>query len=173
MATETETPLHVIEKAQLLDSLANDPKYRGRLFGLIKELKPDAVIPEVDAPVAVMTTLKPHLEAIEQTKQEVAQERDAMRAERATERFQTKHQLSEEEMGEVRKVLTEEKVGSPDAAVELVRLRQAARPRTIPTRSFELPSVERIKELRKNPLKWAQDEAYKFFAERDAARVRR
>jgi hypothetical protein len=42
---------------QLLDKFANNPKLRPKLLGLIKELNPDAPIPEIDATSSIRSEL--------------------------------------------------------------------------------------------------------------------
>lgn len=164
MAVEEVVPaelVEVLQKAKVLDELYENPKTRKEFLKVLKVNKPDLRIPELDTPGEVMNTLQPHLDEIAKAKKELADERAALKLERAKENLMRKHNLTEEELAEVGKTMKEKGIANVDTAIEHRRLAdQVASPRS-PGRQpqgFQIPNPEG---LWNNTNEWARTEAYK------------
>lgn len=110
----------------LMDSLANDPKTRAHLLGLVKLKNPEANIPEIDVPVALAGHMDAKMKALEE-KVEAATaaraERDANdEVERVISRARRKLQRaghSAENIAAIEKLMQDEGIASYDAAEAL------------------------------------------------------
>jgi len=111
---------------QLLDSLANDPKTRSHLLGLVKLKNPDANIPEIDVPVALAGHVDAKMRALEEKVNAATSaraERDANdEVERVINRARRKLQRaghSAENISAIEKLMQDEGIASYDAAEAL------------------------------------------------------
>ena len=84
---EAELVVHKTARA-LVEKLGGNPKTRAKLLGLIKEVNPAAVIPELDAAAPVMTALAERdtkIAALEKTINDDREERTKRRSQRELE----------------------------------------------------------------------------------------
>lgn len=157
-----DTLVPQLHKAGLMDELYKNPATKRQLLELVKTHKPDLPIPEIDQPKAFETeTVQPLLKKMDDFRADL----EKQRAEQAREREQTRALragLTEADLPEVDKLMTEKKIADWDTAVEHLRMSQRlAVPRSMPS-PLTLPSMEG---LMANPQKWARDEAYKVVNE--------
>lgn len=153
-------------KAQLLDSLYNDPQYRKPLLEMIHSRHPDVRIPEIVARQEIHEATKPLTDHIEKLEGRLL-ERDLRDQERE---IRSRHRIgNDEEWKSVQEFASAKGIANLDTAAEMHRLTsRAVEPRYAPT-PIQLPNM---KELWKNPVQYARDEAYKVLNEAAAAKAR-
>jgi len=158
-------------KAMLMDRMYDNPAIRDRFLELIAEQEPNARIPEISTTKKVLEALKPHLEEIGKTKQDLMQERANLAAERMAEKAKKDLGLNDEEFEQVKTHAKEKQIGDLVAAAEHWHMtREVAEPRSMPDTTIQLPNT---KELWDNPIQFARNEARKTLHEFEIASKRR
>lgn len=153
-------------KAQLVDSLYQNPATRGRLLEVIKDAYPTIRIPEIEARAEVAAAVAPMAQTIQQLQTELST-RDMREAHNQVRR---RHDFSESEWQEVQDLAVKRQIGDMGAAAELyLAQQQTASPRFAPT-PIRQPDQ---KQLWQNPARWAREEAYNVLNEFAAANARR
>ncbi len=147
--------VQALQKSGMMDKLYEDKKTRGPFLELLKTIRPDLSIPEVDAPKAVKEAIAPELDEVRRTNQE-------LKGMVAKERVMRKHNINEDELTSIlENEVKKDGVQNLDTAMELRRYRAASAPRNTQATPIQLPDA---KELFANPREWARNEAYKVIA---------
>jgi hypothetical protein len=114
----------LIAAGQLLHALSRDAKFRPRVLEIIKEAAPDTPIFEIDvaasADAKVLERTKPLIEENKSLRADL----DAIQKHINRQSFAQKMGLEDEELVEVEELAGKGKIGDPETAVELYRLRQ-------------------------------------------------
>ena len=111
------------EQARLFRTLIDSPETRGRALALVKEKNPTMPIPEIDAQAEIDKKLAAEREARQKLEQEM-RERDVRdRIDRERARCMKAYELTEVDMNEVEKIMTDEKAPIPhyDAACKVYK----------------------------------------------------
>lgn len=150
LATETKDEL-----AGLALALSGNPKTRKNFLGLIKEANPNLPIPEIDEPARIAGELKERDDRFEKYVEE--QNKKERERSLASERKSVieEHNLSDEDIKKVEKIMTERRVFNYADAAKLYNLeREPATPVVYGMSEGvgELPADEGLME---NPEKWS------------------
>jgi hypothetical protein len=148
MSDELTTAL---QKSGLLDDLYANTKTREPLLHLMKSVRPDMAIPEID------------------TARAIAPEINDLRREVASLKLQNRYGMEADEVTEIAQLGREKGITNFDTAVEYARATAAARPRNSQASPVALPNIN---ELFSSPAQWARNEAMKVMEENRRSRER-
>jgi ABC-type Fe3+/spermidine/putrescine transport system ATPase subunit len=130
-------------------AIAADPALRGDLQALLKKKNPALVIPELDAKHAVAEELKQRDERMSKIELDILQERTKRRLEEERATVKAKYHLSDTDIVEVEKLMTDEDPNKRIPTYEsAARVYKAERTQTRPTPSsltpntFEMPEKD-------------------------------
>jgi hypothetical protein len=139
------TAQQALPSHQLLSALANNPATRAETLRLVKRINPNLAIPELDAKADVES----QIEALKQQileRDNQARERDAMlEVERQRDAVRKQYGFSDEDIGEMEKLMIEEGIARHATAAKLYA---ASKQAAIPTASeasapvFDLPNKD-------------------------------
>lgn len=136
--------------AGLVDMLGKNPKTRQGLFKLIKEVRPDVNIPEIDAVAATEAKITKVQESIEALTKKLTQDKEDDKLEKERARLTRDHGFTEEGIKELEAFMLKKNV--PDHEVARLAM-EASRPKPRPERpSFRLRSV--FEESDKDDKEW-------------------
>jgi hypothetical protein len=153
-------------KAQLFDELMQDPAVRRQTLRALKPKHPNVVVPELEAEDIVTAATKPLQETIDKLQADL-QKKDFERGVAEQKRdIKTKYKLSDEQLTDVEKIMTEKKIGDYGTAVEHMRLSKTA---GAPTPSYResrtMSPPDKASEFFKDPKGTALNEAQKALNE--------
>lgn len=155
----------------LVSIMGQDPRYRNKVLGLIREANPGLPIPELDVQTAVEARL--HKVETDRTarEKELADRVLALEAGTRRSRWAAERDLDDEDMAELEKFAKEKKIGDPDAALDYYQRTDLGRPRS--TGGVVAMTAESRKELFRNPKEWAMREGQRVLQEVRSGRGRR
>lgn len=130
----------------LLTALLNDPASREATQRQLKKLNPALVIPEIDAKDAVLAELKTERDERIKLQNDILQDKVRTRLEKARADAKSKYSLTEADMVEVEKLMTDEHNPIPtyDAAARVHKAsKQSAQPTAaaLAAPTFEMPET--------------------------------
>lgn len=180
MSLEDLTPQQLIEshrkleeQSRLFNTLLADPTTRAETLALVKKKNPSMVIPEIDAQTAIEAKISVEREERQKLEKQI-QERDIRdRIDRERVRCMKAYDLSESDMVEVEKIMTDKDAPIPhyDAACKVHRASKAQATPTaisIAPQKWDMPEKDVWAGGIGNRQKLnsiALDEAYKAFGE--------
>jgi hypothetical protein len=112
----------------LLDKMGNNPKLRHKFLGLVKELNPDANIPEIDAAAPIMAEVAEARKTAAEIRAEIEKDREERKKEREQTQFSAfmengrkylqEHGYTQEGIASIEKLMAER--GLPDYKTALL-----------------------------------------------------
>jgi hypothetical protein len=126
------------EKSQLFDTILSDPATRKEALALVKKRNPNMPIPELDAENAASSRRRRRAQGAPEARGPHARERDARAHRRAAHDRHDKYKLTDADLLEVEKIMTDETAPIPhyDAAVKVWR---AQKSQAVPTSRTSRP----------------------------------
>lgn len=132
-AISTEQQQKFLQTGQLFEALAADPKYRRKVLGIIKEVNPNAVIPELEVDAAVERGVAERVKPVEETNTALRKEVDELKRMINRDKFAETTGLSEDELVEVEALAKDAGITKGETAVEHWRMKnQLGTPRPTP-----------------------------------------
>jgi hypothetical protein len=129
----SEQQQKLLATGQLFETLAADPKYRKRVLGLIKEVNPNAVIPELDVDDAVERGVTERVKPVVDENAVLRKELDEVKRTLSRDKFAVSVGLTEDELVEVEALAKEAGITKGETAVEHWRMKtQLGTPRSTP-----------------------------------------
>lgn len=160
-------------KAKLFDELMGDKSVRRQVLRALSPKHPDVVVPELEAEDMIVQVTKPLQETIAKLQDDLKSrefERGVLDQKRD---IQSRYKLSDEQVTEVEKLMTDKKIGDYGTAVEHMRLsKQSATPTPTVFESRTMTPPDKAGEFFKNPISTARKAAIEALNElrsRDAA----
>src|SRR5262249_2102974 len=154
MSYKVETPVdpRVTAAGNLLLQLAGDRKMRPQVLGLIKQVAPDQIIPELEIAEDIDRRFQERDQKKDEAITSLSSKVDDLTRAISRDRWRRDHGLSEEELLEVETFAKDRKIGDGDSALEFYQLSRPAlgNPRGTPG-PFEGMTDEDKKGLLKNP----------------------
>ena len=154
---------NVVQLGQLMAVLGQDPKYRERILGLIKEGSPTTYIPELEVAHAASTKIETELKPLREENKTLTERLGKLESSLAQRTWQEQFGVDDEEFAAVTTLAKEKKIGDPNTALEYYRQADLGRPRG--THSSAHLNDESRKELYRNPKQWYEKEANKILSE--------
>lgn len=135
------------EQNRLYNPLMQDPETRGEMLKLMRKKFPNMPIPELDTANAMEKRIAEERAAREKLEAQVRDERITRNINEARERVKREYDLTDADMGEVEKLMTDEKAPIPhwDAAAKVYRASRAQAtptPVTLEAPIYDMPSKE-------------------------------
>ena len=147
-------------KAKLFDELMGDKAVRRTVLRALSPKHPDVVVPELEAEDMINAATKPLQETINTLKAEREKDKFENGVAEQKREIRAKYKLSDSDVTEVEKIMTEKKIGDYGTAVEHMRLsKQSAVPTTsyVDSRTFTQP--DKAGDFFKDPRNTARREA--------------
>jgi hypothetical protein len=128
----TDNDLRILQETyKLMNEVTDHPEYGLPTKRAMKAIRPDLRFPEIDVADPLLKPINEKLSAIEEENKKLREEREADRREREDDKAlgdlqskltaaQKKHRLTDEAMGEVKKIMAERGVADPDIAAQYV-----------------------------------------------------
>lgn len=154
---------NVVKLGQLMAVLAQDPKHRPKILGLIKEGAPDIPIPELDVARATEAKVESEIKPLREENKRLTDRLGAIEQSINKRTWQEEHGVDDEELVAVSAFAKEKKIGDPTVALDYWRQSELGRPRG--SASSAHLNEESRKELYKNPKQWYEREANKILSE--------
>lgn len=114
----------VFATGRLFQTLANDPKYRKKVLGLIKEVSPETVIPELDLQDQIMRNVEERVKPNDDHFSKINSRFDNLERHLTRENFKSTNNLSDAELVEVEQLAKTTGIGDGRTAVEFWKYRQ-------------------------------------------------
>lgn len=172
MPTATEKPPtpptppvdpNVVQLGQLMAVLAQDPKHRPKVLGLIREGAPDLPIPELDVARATEAQVEAVAAPLRQENKTLNERLSALEQSTQRRNWMDEHGVDDEELKGVTAFAKEKGIQNPVTALEYFRQAELGKPRG--TFSSEQLTDESRKELYKNPKAWYEKRANQILSE--------
>lgn len=168
---EDLTTDQLLEVARLQEKLASNPETRADYMRLVKKTNPSLAIPEIDMADKMEQRLAKESEARQNLEQKLAQKEAEERVARKRDKVKTDFKLSDDQLTQVEKLMTDKRIPDYETAAEFFQMSQRAAPPTPST--FMRPNVDMPDSAvwgrglnNKAALdKIARDEAYKAWGE--------
>jgi len=129
-------------------ALATNEKTRKSYLGLVKEVDPSVVLPELEASRELDIRIAEERRARESLEEKIRERDVTDRIEKARNKIKGKYNLSDDDITGVEKLMTERKIGDYDTAAEFYDMsRKAAAPTSAQIRSsvFNKPNEDWFK----------------------------
>jgi hypothetical protein len=154
---------NVVKLGQLMAVLGQDPKFRPRVLGLIREGAPDQPIPELDVARNVESKVEAELKPLREENKKLTERLGTLEQGINQSKWQDANGVDDEELVAVTTFAREKKIGDPNTALDYWRQSELGRPRG--SASSAHLNEESRKELYRNPKAWYEKEAHKILAE--------
>lgn len=137
---EDLTTDQLLEVARLQQTLSTDPATRESYLRLVKQVNPKLSVPEIDVRDRVDAQLATEREKFQKLEEKFAQKEIQDRVEKARNGVKSKHGLSDDQLTQVEKLMTEKHIPDYDTAAEFFSMSQRT---AVPTSTaFSRPSVD-------------------------------
>jgi len=163
-AAPTEAQIvEAFQTKRMVDGLWANEKTRDSMLNLVAEAYPNARIPEIEAKKVVAKAAEPFREELKSLREELASEREVSQKAREKD-LATAAGLTEADLPEVEKLMTERKIGDYETAVTFYSkvAKPVATPRAMPALTFETGDVGKFF---KDPARAAREAADKWLLE--------
>jgi hypothetical protein len=117
-----EQQRQTLATGRLFQTMANDPKYRKKVLGLIKDAAPEVVIPELEMDAEIDRRVGEARKPLDESYAALAKRQDDLERKIGRENFKRDQHLSEDELVEVEELATKAKIGDAGTAVEHWRM---------------------------------------------------
>ncbi len=175
---ETEQIDHtdIIKTGTFFTELAKDPKYRTKVLGLIKEVNPNASIPELDLQADFDARVEAKVKPYEEKVSALTEKLDKLQGHVARDSWAAKQGLAEEELVEVEELAKSQGITKGETAVEYWRMKQqlgAPRSTRKPADDNFIQKISKISPMNGPALKRAaSEEALRILSEGRNGRIR-
>ena len=160
VSLEGMTPEQIADLATLAKAQLDNPKTRHHFLQNSKVVNPDVSIPEVDIPLQMKAMMAESQKVIGLQNDEIARMKMERDIDKRREGLMKKHNLSENDVTEVEKMMLEKQIASHDTAAEFYLSQQkSAAPTPSMFSTNSMPKIDLKAQGVQNMGQWARNEA--------------